>query len=86
MAERKVGIVENFFAKISVAAIKLTEGGISTGETIHVRGHSTDFEQKVESMQIEHAQVESADRGATIGMRMTDRVRAGDEVFIVTPD
>ena len=86
MAETKVGVVENFFAQIQVAAIRITDGELKVGDAIRIRGTTTDFEQKVESMQIEHEKVETAKPGDSIGMRVADRVRSHDEVLIITPD
>ncbi len=83
MSEEKVGIVEKFFAKIDVAAVTLTSGAVEVGDTLHFRGHTTDFTQKVESMQIEHDQVERAEAGQSIGLRVKERVRSNDEVFRV---
>ncbi len=83
MEEVKIGMVEKFFSKPSVAAIDLTDGSLKVGDTIHIKGHSTDIQQVVESMQIEHASVETADKGASIGIKVTDRVRPHDVVFLV---
>ncbi|HOT44458.1 MAG TPA: translation elongation factor-like protein [Spirochaetota bacterium] len=83
MEEQKVGIVIKYFAKPSVAAIELTEGSLKVGDTIHVHGHSTDFQQQVDSMQIEHASVTAADKGASIGIKVKERVHEHDIVYIV---
>lgn len=82
--EEEIGQVTDYFAKIGVAGIDLT-GKLRVGETIHIRGHTTDLEQVVESMQIEHEQVEEAGAGAKIGIRVSDRCRHGDRVYRVTP-
>jgi selenocysteine-specific translation elongation factor len=86
MSEEKVGVVEKFFAKIDVAAVTLTSGSVEVGDTLHFSGHTTDFTQKVESMQIEHDQVERAETGQSIGLRVRERVRSNDEVFKVVDD
>jgi hypothetical protein len=83
MEEKKVGVVLKFFGKISVAAIQLTDDGLTVDDTIHIKGHTTDFTQKVGSMQIENESVEKADRGADIGIKVGDRVRENDEVYKV---
>jgi translation initiation factor IF-2 len=83
MEELKIGIVSKFFAQPSVAAIELTDGSIKVGDTIRIKGHSTDMEQKVESMQIEHTGVASADKGASIGIKVKDRVRPHDIVYVI---
>lgn len=82
MAEAvKVGHVSHFFGKIQVAAIELTDGDLSVGDTIHIKGHTTDFTQAVESLQIDKADVPRASRGQSIGVRVTEHARVGDEVF-----
>lgn len=86
MAEQKVGEVVKFFAKPSVAAVKITEGELSLGDTIKITGHTTDFTQKIESMEINNAKVEKAVVGDYVGIKVSDRVRPGDEVFKVIPD
>lgn len=85
MAEEEVGTVNDYFAKISVAGIDLT-GTLRVGDTIRIKGHTTDLEQAVESMQIEHEQVEEAKAGDAIGIKVKDRCRGGDHVYKVTPD
>jgi translation elongation factor EF-1alpha len=82
--EEEVGRVVDYFAKIGVAGIDLT-GKLSAGDTIHIKGHTTDLEQVVESMQVEHAQVEEAGAGDKIGIKVKDRCRGGDHVYRVTP-
>jgi len=83
MAEEKVGEVVKFFGKISVAAITLS-GTLKVGETIRFIGHTTDFSQKLDSMQIENQSVETAKAGDDIGIKVSDRVRPGDSVYRVT--
>ncbi|MFQ6104554.1 MAG: EF-Tu/IF-2/RF-3 family GTPase [Candidatus Glassbacteria bacterium] len=86
MAEEKVGIVEKYFAKIGVAAVTVTSGSIDLGDTLHFVGHTTDFTQVVDSMQVEHQSVQSAEVGQSIGLKVRERVRPHDEVFKVTED
>jgi translation initiation factor IF-2 len=82
--EVKIGQVSHYFGKIQVAAIELTEGGLSVGETIHIKGHTSDFMQEIDSMQIDKASVERAEKGQSIGIRVKEHARVGDEVFKVT--
>jgi translation initiation factor IF-2 len=82
--EEEIGRVTDYFAKISVAGIDLT-GKLRVGETIRIRGHTTDLELVVESMQVEHDQVEEAGAGDKIGIKVSDRCRNGDHVYRVTP-
>jgi translation elongation factor EF-1alpha len=83
MAEERVGVVKDYFAHIGVAGIDL-EGTLRVGDTIHIRGHTTDLEQRVDSIQIEHEQVEEAKAGDAIGIKVSDRCRDGDVVYKVT--
>ena len=83
MVEEKIGFVEHYFDKISVAAISLTDGGLAVGDTIHIKGHTSDFEQAVDSIQIEHEKVETAKPGDSIGIKVSERVRVNDEVLKV---
>ena len=83
MAEVKVGTVSDYFAHVSVAGISLS-GTLRVGDRIHIKGHTTDLEEVVESMQIEHEQVQEAKAGATVGIKVSDRCRHGDDVFKVT--
>ncbi|HPC74646.1 MAG TPA: hypothetical protein P5551_10255 [Syntrophales bacterium] len=86
MAEEKIGEVVKFFAKPSVAAIKITAGELSVGEKIKLVGHTTNFEEVIQSMEVNNQKVEKAVVGDYIGVKVSDRVRPGDEVFKVIPD
>jgi len=79
--EKKVGEIAHYFGKIGVAAVKI-KSELKVGDTIHIKGHTTDFEQMVDSMQIEHQSVPEAKKGDDIGIKVKDHVREGDEVFI----
>jgi len=81
MEEKKVGEVIKFFGKISVAAIRLSEGSLKVGDTIHIVGHTTDLTATVESMQIENNNVQEAGPGADIGIKMKGKVRENDVVY-----
>ena len=83
MPEERIGVVNDYFAKIGVAGIDL-EGALRVGDTIHIKGHTTDLEQAVESIQVEHAPVEEAKAGDAIGIKVQDRCRGGDVVYKVT--
>ena len=83
MPEERVGLVRDYFARIGVAGIDV-EGTLRVGDTIHIKGHTTDLEQAVESIQIEHEQVEEAKAGDAIGIKVQDRCRGGDVVYKVT--
>jgi translation elongation factor EF-1alpha len=80
--EREVGKVSHYFSKISVAVIELTDT-LKVGDMIHIKGATSDFTQKVDSMQIEHVAVPEAKKGESIGMKVQDHVREHDQVFVV---
>lgn len=84
MPEEQVGKVQSYFRKIGVAAINITNGTLSVGDTIHIKGHTTDFTLKVESIQIEHEQVQTAKPGDSIGIKVSEPVRDHDTVHKVT--
>ncbi len=86
MAEQLIGKVTHYFGKAKVAAIKITDGQLCVGDTIHVVGHTSDFTQKLESMQIEHAPVESARVGDEVGVQVVEHVREHYKVYRVLPD
>lgn len=86
MAEEKVGEVVKFFAKPSVAAVKIVSGELHLGDKVKFAGHTTDFEEVIDSMEINNQKVEKAVAGDYIGIKTSDRVRPGDEMLKVTPD
>ena len=81
MVEEKIGVVEHFFTNVGVAAIKITNGELKIGDTIHVVGSHTDLKQKIESMQINRVPVKSAKTGDDVGIKLNDRVREHDVVY-----
>jgi putative protease len=83
MPEVEVGKVMDFFARPVVAGIDMT-GTLKVGEKIHIAGHTTDIEMVVASMQINNASVDEAKKGDSVGIKVPDRVRAGDTVYKVT--
>ena len=83
MEEKKVGEIIKFFGKIGVAAIRLSEGSLKVGDTIHIVGHTTDVTQTIDSMQIENKNVQEAGPGADIGIKVKDRAREHDVVYKV---
>ncbi|HNZ64228.1 MAG TPA: hypothetical protein PKJ10_00210 [Smithella sp.] len=86
MAEKKIGEVMKFFSKPSVAAVKITDGELHIGDSIKFSGHTTDFTDVIQSMEVDNKSVPKAVAGDFIGVKVSDRVRPGDEVFKVTPD
>lgn len=85
MAEELVGTITHYFAKPSVGVVKLT-GDIKVGDRVHIQGNTTDFEQEVSSMEVEHGKVESASAGDEVAIKVDERVRHHDKVFKIIPD
>jgi selenocysteine-specific translation elongation factor len=83
MPEELIGTVDHYFAHIGVAGIVLT-GELKVGDTIRVRGHTTDFEHTVESMQVEHESLNEASAGASVGLMVPQRCREGDQVYRIS--
>jgi len=84
MEEKEVGRVSKYFAQIGVAAVEVEKGSIKVGDKLHFKGHTTDFEEVVGSIQIEHDQVEEAKAGDSVGIKVKERVRSHDLVYKVT--
>ena len=83
MEEEEVGVVVKYFARVGVAAVNIEKGELEVGDTIHIKGHTTDFKQIVESMQIENKPVDKAKPGDAVGIKVKDRVRVNDIVLKV---
>jgi len=80
--ENEVGFVTHYFNKLQVAAIKLT-GEVHIGDTLHIKGHTTDLIQKVHSMQLEHKPIEAGESGQEIAIKVDGQVREHDVVYKV---
>ncbi len=84
MTETKIGTVTHYFSQLHVAGVDITDGELHKGDTIHITGHTSDFEQIVESMEIEHETVEVAKPGDQIGLSVIDYAREHDTVYKVS--
>ena len=85
MAEARIGRVEKYYSRLGVAVIELTGDSLRLGDVIHVRGATTDFEQPVESMQIEHVRVDQAEAGQRVAIQVLAKARQHDIVYKVSP-
>ncbi|MBA7675591.1 hypothetical protein ES703_83827 [subsurface metagenome] len=83
MPEKEIGKVSDFFARPVVAGIEMS-GSLKLGDKIHIKGHTTDMEAIVDSMQINNADVTEVKAGDSVGIKVNDRVRRGDTVYKVT--
>lgn len=79
--DKPIGKVTHYFDKIQVAAITL-KAPLKVGDQIQIKGHTTDFTQTVDSMQLDHETIQAAKKGDEIGIKVTDKVRSGDEVYL----
>jgi len=80
--EIPIGKIFSYYTNIGVAALELTDE-LCVGDTIHIKGNTTDFTQKIESIQVEHKAVKKAPKGSSIGIKVKDRVRPNDTVYKV---
>ena len=83
MPEEVIGKVSDFFARPMVAGIELT-ATLNLGDKLHIKGHTTDLEFTVDSMEINNVAVNQAKAGDSVGIKVSDRVRGGDIVYKVT--
>ncbi len=83
MEEILAGTVSHYFAQPQVGAVKL-ETELRIGDLLRFRGRTTEFEQKLSSMQIDHEPVEEASPGSEVGIQVLERVRKGDQVYKIT--
>ena len=84
MTETRIGTITHYYTNLHVAGMTITDGELHKGDKIHIKGHTSDFEQKVKSMEIDHESVEVAVPGDQIGLEVSDHAREHDEVYLVT--
>ena len=82
MEEKLIGSISHYYGNISVGIIELTDS-LKVGDTIHIKGHSDDFTQKMDSMQVEHASVQEGKAGDSVGIKVSQKVHPNDQVFKV---
>ena len=76
-----IGEITHFFSHVKAGVIKLKKGTLSAGDTIYIKGHTTEFEQKIKSMQVNHKPIDNASKGDEIGIKVKSKVRHGDKVY-----
>lgn len=81
--EEAIGTVTHYYSHLSVAVVQINKGTLRTGNTIHVKGHVTDFTQAVESMEYEHQHIDQAAAGQSVGLKVKDHAREHDIVFVL---
>jgi len=82
--EERIGIVTHYFNHLSVAIVQLETGTLRSGDTLHIKGHTSDFRQSVASMEVDHAHVDEARAGQSVGLRVNEHAREHDVVYKVT--
>lgn len=79
--EKEIGKITHMFEKIDVAILEL-HNTLKVGENIHIVGSTTDFEQMVDSMQVEHKNIDIAKKGDIVGIKLTGKAKVGDKIFL----
>jgi putative protease len=85
MTETEVGVVTHYFNHLNVATVRVTAGELAVGDTVHIKGHTSDFLTPVASIQNEHLSVQAAKAGDSVGIRIEGHAREHDKVFRVAP-
>ncbi|OGH47934.1 MAG: hypothetical protein A3A51_00340 [Candidatus Levybacteria bacterium RIFCSPLOWO2_01_FULL_39_10] len=78
---KKLGVITHYYDKLGVGIVKL-EQDLKVGDKLKFQGNKTDFEQIVEQMQFDHKDIEEATKGQEVGIKLDEKVRDGDEVFL----
>lgn len=86
MPEVDIGKVEKYYSRLGVAVIELSDGLLCQGDTVHIKGYTTDFQQVAESLEIEHQRVERVEPGQRAGLKVISKVRPKDRIYKVLPD
>ena len=82
MADKKIGTITHFFDKISVGIIKLN-GKLKVGDKVRIEGGTTNFEQEISEIQLEHESIPEGKKGQEVGIKVNEKVREGDDVYIL---
>lgn len=83
MSERKIGDVTHYYNHLHVAIVAITDGELHLGDTLHFEGHTSDFVQRIASMELDHQAVEVAKKGDIVGISTNEHAREHDTVYIV---
>jgi len=77
----EIGVITHYFPKVDAAVVKLTKSSLSVGDKIVIKGHTSDFKEKVESIQLDHSPIQNAEQGMEIGLKVKAKVREHDVVY-----
>ena len=83
MTEKEIGKVTHYYNQLHVATVRVTDGELHIGDMIHIAGHTSDFLQKIGSMELEHESVELAKPGDNVGIATVEYARENDSVYVV---
>jgi putative protease len=86
MGEQLVGTVTHYFGQPHVAIVEVSDGVLHVGDTIRIAGAHSDFRQEIQSLELEHVAVESAKAGDSVGVKVSERAREHDRVYLLTGD
>lgn len=81
--EEAIGIVTHYYSHLSVAVVQINKSSLKTGNRIHIKGHTTDFTQTVESMEFEHQHIDEAAAGQRVGLKVNEHAREHDIVYLI---
>ena len=85
LLEERIGVVTHYYGHLSVATLRLESGTLRIGDMIHIRGHTTDFSQRVESLEVDHAPATEVGPNDDFGLKVDGHVREHDVVYKVRP-
>lgn len=80
---KPIGAITHYFGNIQVGIIRLDNGSLKLGDRIKIKGHDYEFEQEIESMQIDHQDIAEAKKGEEFGTKVSQKVHEGDKVYLV---
>jgi len=81
----RIGIVTHYFPHVSAAVVRLETGNLRVGDVIHIKGHTSDFTQRVDSMEVDHVHVNETRPGQSFGLRVKEHAREHDVVYKAKP-
>lgn len=81
--EEEIGMIDHYYNNHHIAGIFVQNGRLKVGDRIHIKGHSTDLEETIQSMQVEHIDVREVGRGAHVGVPVHEKVRTHDHVYVI---
>ena len=81
--EEEIGLIDHYYSHANIAGIWVKNGKLKIGDRVHIKGHTTDFEETVTSMQVEHMDVREAGIGSHVGIPVHEKVREHDRVYII---